>query len=282
MQPRVLIICERPAERDTIRVLVGTMGCQWMLASTTEEALAKLGREQASAVLLELPGANSNPDQIQRNLRELLMRFPGRVMILTDETPAAAVTELIAKYSIPFVQRGRLTTDLWPCLDSIVYPQMGLRRVTQVARLTLDTFLRPLPAGIRFLRPSTRQLLYETKSLTADISFERPHDSTRTSLLGQIMRTGEPRTPLSSVSVVLKGERRPLGLKMTNELGEFSFEFEGERRITLEIEVNPNEWVAIISPTLDWGAKEEHQIVGARGVEPPRMINGKLNERKGR
>ena len=42
MQPRVLIICERAAERETIRVLVGTMGCQWVLASSIEEALANL------------------------------------------------------------------------------------------------------------------------------------------------------------------------------------------------------------------------------------------------
>src|SRR5215510_2882335 len=158
MQPRVLIICERATERDTIRVLVGTMGCLWVLASTMEEALAKLGRKQASAVLLELPSANSDADQMHRNLRELLMRFPERVIALTDETLTPEVTQLIKKYSIPCVQRGRLTADLWPCLESMVYPQMGLRRVTQVARLILDTFLHPLPAGFFFMRPSTRQL----------------------------------------------------------------------------------------------------------------------------
>lgn len=270
MPPRVLIICEGPADRDTMRVLVGTMGCQWMLVSTMEEALAKLGREQASAVLVELPGANPDPDQIHRNLRELVVRFPGRVIALTDETPTRDATQLIKKYSIPSVPRIRLTADLWPCLESMVYPQAGLRRVTQVAQLILDTFLHPLPEGIRFMRPDTRQLLYEARSVVADISFERPHDSTRTSLLGQVMRRDEPRTPLSGISVVLKGEKGPLRLEMTNELGEFSFEFQDERRITLEIEVNPNEWVAIISPTLDWGAKEEHQIVGARGVAPYR------------
>jgi len=247
-----------------------------------EEALAKLGREQASAVLLELPGAKADPDQMHRNLRDLLVRFPGRVIVLTDETLTPVAAQLITKYSLPSVQRARLTADLWPCLEAMVYPQMGLRRVTQVARLILDTFLYPLPAGIRLAGLETRQLLYEARSITADISLGRPHDSTLTSLLGQIMRTDEPRIPLSSVSVLLKGEMGPLESKTTNELGEFSFEFQAERRITLEIEVNPNEWAAIISPTLDWGAKEEHQMARARGVEPPRMIQGKLNERKGR
>lgn len=275
MPPRVLIICEGPAERDTMRVLVGAMGWQWMLAATMEEALAKLGREQTSAVLVELPGANPDPDQLHRNLRELVVRFPGRVIALTDETPTPDATQLIKKYSIPSVSRIRLTADLWPCLESMVYPQAGLCRVTQVAQLILDTFLHPLPAGIRFMRPDTRQLLYEARSVMADISFERPLDSTRTSLLGQVLRRDEPRTPLNGISVVLKGEKGSLGLEITNELGEFSFEFQDERRITLEIEVkNPNEWVAIISPTLDWGAKEEHQIVGARSVAPYRCRSG--------
>src|SRR2546430_2505106 len=101
MQPRVLIICERAAERETIRVLVGTMGCQWVVASSIEEALAMLSRERISAVLLELPGAVSDPDQIHKNVREFLVRFPGRVMALTDGMPTPAISELIFKYSIP-------------------------------------------------------------------------------------------------------------------------------------------------------------------------------------
>jgi len=253
-----------------------------MLATTMEEALAKLGREQASVAVLELAGANSDPDKMHQNLRELLVRFPGRVIALTDEAPTPEVAQLTKKYSIPSVQRVRLTADLWPCLESMVYPQTGLRRVTQVAYLILDTFLHPLPAGTRFMQPNTRQLLYETQSLTADISFERSFDSTLTTLVGQVLRRDEPRTPLSSISIVLKGEKGPLGLKTTNESGEFSFEFQDERRITLEIEIKPNEWVAIISPTLDWGAKEGHQLAAACGAEPPRMIHGKLNGGKGR
>ena len=87
MQPRVLIICERPTERDTIRVLVGTMGCQWVLASGIEEALTLLGRERTSAALLELPGTISDPTKLEQSVRELLVRFPGRVIVLTGREP---------------------------------------------------------------------------------------------------------------------------------------------------------------------------------------------------
>src|SRR5438067_10920960 len=251
MQPRVLIMCERAAERDTIRVLVGTMGCQWVLASGIEEALSLLGRERTSAVLLELPGTITDSVKLDQGIRELLVRLPGRDIVLADEKPTPVISELIFKYSIPFVHRDRLAVDLWPCLESMVYPQLGIRRITKVARLVLDTFLQPLPAGIRYMQPDTRQLVYEAPALTADISFEPSSNSVRTTLTGQIMRTNEPQIPLNGVPVVVKSRKGPLGLKMTNEAGEFSFEFQNEKSITLEIEVSPNDWVLIISPPLD-------------------------------
>jgi hypothetical protein len=267
MQPKVLIICERAAERDTIRVLVGTMGCLWVLASRIDEGLALAGRERTSAALLELPGTNSDGVRVEQGVRELLVRFPGRVIALTDESPTPMISELLSRYSIPSVQRDRLAADLWPCLESMVYPHLGIRRITNVARLVLDTFLQPLPAGIRYLRPDTRQLVYEAPALTADIAFERSPGSTRTTLTGQIMRMNLPQIPLNGVPVVLKGQKGPMGLMITNEVGEFSFEFQGERSVSLEIEVSPNDWVLFMSPPLDWVGRAEDQP----GTEPGAM-----------
>lgn len=260
MQPRVLIICERATERDTIRVLVGTMGCQWVLASGIDEALTLIGRERTSAALLELPGAVSDAAKLERGVRELLVRFPGRVIVLTDGAPGPLTNELVSKYSIPTVQRGRLAVDLWPRLESMVYPQLSTRRITRVARLLLDTFLQPLPVGIRSLPSDTRQLVYEAPALTADISFERSPNSPRITLLGQVLRTKESQIPLNGVSVVLKNRSGPLNAKMTNEVGEFSFEFQDERTVSLEIEVSPNEWVLLIIPPLEWTTKVKGQM----------------------
>ncbi len=271
MQPSVLIICERAAERETIRVLVGTMGCQWVLASSIEEALAIFSRERISAVLLELPGAVSDPDQMHKNVREFLVRFPGRVMALTVGMPTPAVSELISKYSIPWVRRDRLAIDLWSRLESMVYPRLGMHRLTNVARLVLDSFLQSLPAGIRYLQPDTRQLVYEAQDLTADIAFERPPDSTRTTLLGQLMRTNEPQILMNGVAVVLKSRKGLLGVRITNEVGEFAFEFQNERSVSLEVEVSPNDWVLIFLPPLEWmGRAEDPLISEANELTPPR------------
>ena len=283
MQPKVLIICERAAERDTIRVLVGTMGCQWVLASSIEEALSLLGRERTSAALLELPGLVSDPAMVDQGIKELLMRFPGRVIVLTGEAPTPAITELASKYSIPLVQRDRLAMDLWPCLESMVYPQLGVRRITKVARLVLDTFLQPLPVGMRYLQPDTRQLVYEAPALTADICLERAPNSARTTLMGQIMRTSEPQIPLNGVPIVCKSRKGPLGLKMTNEAGEFSFEFENERSVSLEIEVSPNDWVLIISPPMDWvGSGEDPTTNESRSLQTSATDASKLLRKKGK
>ena len=274
MQPRVLIICERAPERDTIRVLVGTMGCQWVLASGIDEALAVAGRERTSAALLELPGTSSDADTIDRGVRELLVRFPGRVIALTDESPTPMISGLLSRYSIPSVQRDRLAVDLWPRLESMVYPQRGIRRIINVARLVLDTFLQPLPAGIRSLQPDTRQLVYEAPALTTDIAFERFPDANRTTLTGQIMRTQLPQIPRNGVPVVLKGQKGPIGLMITNEAGEFSFEFQNERSVSLEIEVSPNDWVLLMSPPLDWVGKAKDQPANARGATGLSITNG--------
>ena len=273
MQPRVLIICEHAAERDTIRVLVGTMGCQWVLASGIDEALSLLGRERTSAALLELPGTVSEASKLDQGVRELLVRFPGRVIVVTDEAPGPMANELISRYSIPAVKRDRLAVDLWPRLESMVYPQLATRRITKVARLVLDTFLQPLPVGIRSLQTDTRQLVYEAPALTADISFERSPNSRSITLMGQVLRTKDPQIPLNGVTVVLKSRKGPLNVKMTNEVGEFSFEFQGERSVSLEIEVSPNDWVLLITPPLDWAIRSEDHAKGGSGIQDSATTN---------
>jgi hypothetical protein len=78
-------------------------------------------------------------------------------------------------------------------------------------------------------------------------------------LTGQIMRTNSPQIPLNGVPVVLKGQQGPLGLMITNEAGEFSFELQNERSVSLEIEVTPNDWVLLKSPPLDWVGRAENE-----------------------
>lgn len=256
-KPKVLIISERSAERESACVLVGTMGCQWVLTSGIEDALASFEAEKPCAVVLDLPDGISDPGTLGQSFSELLSRSQGRLVIVTGERVisemGSEIGDLEKKHSIPFVHRERLMMDLWLCVATLMCSQPTIRRITQVARLVLDTFLEPMPAGIRGSRANMRQLVYETDHFTADVSLELLPDSTKTAACGQIMRDADPRIPLNGVPVVMKAEKGPTELKMTNQLGEFSFEFENEQKVTFEIEVNSGHWIVIESPVLEWG-----------------------------
>ena len=253
MKPRVLIISERPTVRESASVLVGTMECQWVLVPRMEDALANFGIEKVSAAVLDLPNGISDPARIGTDFDELLSRVQGRLIVLTSETTASEMGDLEKKYSIPFVPRERLAVDLWPPLATLMFSRPAIRRVTQVARLVLDTFFQALPLGIRASsRTDLRQLVYEADHFTTDISLEHLPGSTRTTASGQVMRDADPRIPLNGVSVVMKGEKASPELKVTNQSGEFSFEFENQRKVTFEIEVNYGHWITIVPPVLEW------------------------------
>ena len=60
-------------------------------------------------------------------------------------------------------------------------------------------------------------------------------------------------------------------MRITNEVGEFAFEFQNERSVSLELEVSPNDWVLIILPPLEWmGMAEDLLMNKANALTPPR------------
>lgn len=86
---------------------------------------------------------------------------------------------------------------------------------------------------------------------------------------------------MNGVSVVLKSRSGPLNAKMTNEVGEFSFEFQNERAVSLEIEVSPNEWVLLLTPPLDWATEGTGQAAGRSGLTDSFITNDtKFPEKK--
>ena len=252
VKPKLLIITDRSKVRESACILAGTMGFQCVAASRIEDVLASSETEKAVATVLDLPSDASDPGKIGQDFSELLGRMQGRLVVLTGERAAQEMGDLEKKYSVPFVQRDRLAVELLPCLGRLIFSQPTIRKIIQVASLVLDTFLQPAPVGIRTSRTGIRQLVYESDHFTTDISFEHLPDSTLTTACGQIMREADPRIPLNGVSILMKGEKGPLELKMTNQCGEFSFKFENERKVTFEIEVNYGHWIAIVSPILEW------------------------------
>jgi hypothetical protein len=160
------------------------------------------------------------------------------------------------------MNRDRWAQDLWGSLETLLRLPSVAERIRETARLTLDTFLQPLSAGIRYMRPRVRHLLYETSTLAVDVSFEQLPDLNSIRLGGQILSNVEPQRSLNGARVALLGAKGLLGLAVTNQSGEFLFDFEKEPQVVLEIEDAPNHRVAIHSPNL--GNRQVKPIIKPR------------------
>jgi hypothetical protein len=58
----------------------------------------------------------------------------------------------------------------------------------------------------------------------------------------------------------------PLGVRITNEVGEFAFEFQNECSVSLEVEVSPSDWVLIILPPLEWMGRAEDPLINEANI----------------
>jgi len=267
----VLIVSDYEIDRETIPLLLGSMGCRWILTSTLEEAVGTLNRESIAAAIVDsrLMTVDSG-EETNQVLREILVRMPGRVILLLNENCDPRMVEFATAYSLPFIKRDRWAQDLWVSLEALLRLRTVARLIKETARLALDTFVQPQPTGIRLAQTTTRHLLYETSSLSVDVSFESLPDSNSVLLGGQILTKREPERLFDGVPVRLRGQERPLGFAVTNRSGEFLFEFEKEPYVMLEIEDRPNHCVTIYSPHLTCGKHDEPKSARAHARLSPR------------
>jgi len=249
-QRKVLIIGEESYARDTMRVLLGSMGCQCVLTTSVQVALAALEEENPDAAIVDLHQTRSSTAQVVSGLDKIGLSLRGRLLLITGERIDPQVSDLINRYSLPRVARDRLLQELWGCLESLLRPSSLLRRVTQAARLVFDSFLQPLPDGIRISQLPARRLVYEAGSLMADLWIEPKTDSPRTALVGQLVDSAKPDRRFDRIPVVLHGQKGPIALATTNEFGEFHLDFDFEPSLTLEMETSGYQWVFVALPPL--------------------------------
>lgn len=106
------------------------------------------------------------------------------------------------------------------------------------ARLTFDTFSRPLLAGVRSMTATPRQVVYEADGLTVDLRFDRQPGSKEVHLIGQVLDNRLPRTSSAGALVTLWNDKGlPLAEVSTNAFGEFHFDLHETDRLRLSIQV---------------------------------------------
>lgn len=255
-QERVLIVSGQEADREAVRLLLRSMGCGCVLVSTLEEAPGILNREPTTAAILDAQLATWDCEGSNDILREILLRLPGRIILLISEADDPRTIEFARAYSLPYIRRDRWAQELWGTLEALLSPAKETAGIKEVAQMVLDTFAQPQPAGVRISMTNTRHLLYETKVVYVDVSFELQPDAHSVLVGGQVLTKSEGRA-LQSAAIKIEGPQRPLGFATTNQLGEFLFEIGTESSIILEIEDRPGHHVTIHSPNLTWGLRDE-------------------------
>src|SRR5574340_163903 len=103
------------------------------------------------------------------------------------------------------------------------------------ARLLFDSFLEPMPAGVRSQHSLTRQTRYEAGRYAVDLRQEFERGSSRITLLGQIADREAPDTPVSESPVYLISGKTVVAQATSNQFGEFQMEYSPRRNLRLQI-----------------------------------------------
>src|SRR2546421_8670811 len=153
--------------RDNVRVLLGSMGYQCLVASTLKEALTLLEQEKPDAAILDPQQADSPPARIVAAFHKMVPHLRGRAIVLIGEESDTELRQVLDAYFLPRIPRDALLQKLWPCLDSLLRRVSTTQQVTRSAPLVFDSFLQPSLAGTRSSHSTVRRLLYEADSLVA-------------------------------------------------------------------------------------------------------------------
>ena len=98
IQPRVLMLGADALVRDNVRVLLGSMGYQCLVASTLKEALTLLGQEKPDAAILDPQQADFPPARIVAASHKMVPHLRGRAIVLISEGSDPELLQVLDAY----------------------------------------------------------------------------------------------------------------------------------------------------------------------------------------
>jgi len=104
-----------------------------------------------------------------------------------------------------------------------------------LARLIFDSFLAPLPAGVRTQDRQTRQAVYEAGSYCVDVRVEHQPRRGTTTLVGQLADRDHPGANAANVSVLLKTKQKTIASAPCDQFGEFYLEYRPAPSLRLDV-----------------------------------------------
>jgi len=104
-----------------------------------------------------------------------------------------------------------------------------------LARLIFDSFLAPLPVGVRTQDRQTRQAVYEAGSYCVDVRVEHQPRRGTTTLVGQLADRDHPGANAADVSVLLKTKQKTIASAPCDQFGEFYLEYRPAPSLRLDV-----------------------------------------------
>ena len=238
---KVLIVGPASETLQTVRLLLGSMGCQCLLASDVRQALTLIPVENPRAAILDANAVDFAPAPSASVTDQLCSELQGRVIVFSEE-PVAGELEVLSQYfELPQVHPSRLVHELWPKLQSVARRPALREQIRYSALLVFDSIFSPAAAGLRGARPPGRRLLFRFGSLLADLSIEPQPDSNHLAVSGQIADSANPHLHLDERAVSLCGRKGTLASTKTNAFGEFQLDFPLELDAAVEIDIRQGE-----------------------------------------
>jgi hypothetical protein len=104
-----------------------------------------------------------------------------------------------------------------------------------IARLVHDSFLAPLPAGLRSQDRQSRHALYEAGTYYLDLQLEHQPRSGLVTLIGQLEDRSTPPVSTADVPVRLMERNSLVASTLCNRFGEFHLEYAPARNLRLQV-----------------------------------------------
>jgi hypothetical protein len=116
--------------------------------------------------------------------------------------------------------------------------------------LIFDSFLVPVPAGLRATWQIGWQGLYKAGECSVDLRIEPELKSARAAVIGQITNHVTPTTEMSNLAVSLRAGKEVIAETISNAFGEFQMEYEQQSRLKLCIHLRDSKLIQVPLKTL--------------------------------
>src|SRR5262249_47932986 len=151
-----------------------------------------------------------------------------RILAFSSGATNPKMHELIERYGLRQMSRENLLPQVWATLQEFIRGSNRIKlapRGMEGARLILDSFRTPLPAGVRSSLQTGRQLAYRYKNMIIDVLITQQVESGQVLLAGQVMGFGMGVRQNRGLAVLLIDGVKTVARTTTNQLGEFQLEF---------------------------------------------------------